>query len=57
MIFCDTKLQCSSLKNNKRTSASRLMDVKYLLVRDQVIDVEYISTHLMVADQVKDGNC
>lgn len=41
-------------KNNKRSKALRLMDVKYLKVQDQlkdvIIDIEHVSTHEMVAD-------
>ncbi|KAB2611500.1 hypothetical protein D8674_019532 [Pyrus ussuriensis x Pyrus communis] len=44
----------SAKKNNRRTSASRLMDVKFLKVREEVkngmIEIQHISTVLMVAD-------
>ncbi|XP_068336674.1 secreted RxLR effector protein 161-like [Pyrus communis] len=46
---------CSLLcKDNKRTSASRLMDVKFLKVKEKVeegtIDVQHLNTSMMVAD-------
>lgn len=41
-------------KNNKRTSASRLMEVKFLKVREKVkecvIIVEHLATDLMIGD-------
>ncbi|XP_050125610.1 uncharacterized protein LOC126602784 [Malus sylvestris] len=53
-IYCDNTSAVFFAKNNKRSEASRLMDIKYLKVQDQVrdeiIDIEHISTHEMVAD-------
>ncbi|KAM1011590.1 hypothetical protein ACFX13_047685 [Malus domestica] len=53
-MYCDNKSAVFFAKNNKRTSASRLMDVKFLKVREKVkqgaINVQHISTSLMVTD-------
>ncbi|KAM1913352.1 hypothetical protein ACFX14_001304 [Malus domestica] len=53
-MFCDNNSAVFFAKNNRRTSASRLMDVKFLKVREEVkkgmIEVQHISTVLMVAD-------
>ncbi|KAM1128224.1 hypothetical protein ACFX15_037517 [Malus domestica] len=53
-MFCDNNSAVFFAKNNKRTSASRLMDVKFLKVREQVkkrvIEVQHISTTMMIAD-------
>ncbi|KAM1237880.1 hypothetical protein ACFX2J_038628 [Malus domestica] len=53
-LFCDNKAAVFFSKNNKRSLANRLMDMKYLKVRDEVkkgsIDIQHISTTLMVAD-------
>lgn len=53
-IFCDNKAAVFFSKNNKRTSASRIMDVKYLVVRDRVkneeIIIEHIDSQSMIAD-------
>lgn len=44
-------------KNNKGSPACRLMDIKYLKVRDEVrkrtIDIQHISKKLMVADPTR----
>ncbi|TQE08813.1 hypothetical protein C1H46_005584 [Malus baccata] len=53
-MFCDNNSAVFFSKNNKRTSASRLMDVKFLKVREKVkqraIVVEHLTTDLMIAD-------
>ncbi|XP_068309679.1 secreted RxLR effector protein 161-like [Pyrus communis] len=53
-LYCDNKAAVFFSKNNKRSYASRLMDIKYLKVRDEVkketVKIEYIHTSLMVAD-------
>lgn len=47
-LYCDNTDAVFFAKNNKRSEASRLMDIKYLKVQDQVrecvIDIEHIST-------------
>lgn len=45
-IFCDNEAAVFFSKNNKRTFASRLMDVKYLVVRDRVKDKDIIIEHV-----------
>ncbi|TQD85515.1 hypothetical protein C1H46_028927 [Malus baccata] len=53
-IYCDNKAAVFFSKNNKRSLACRLMDIKYLKVRDEVkknlVSIEHISTHQMLAD-------
>ncbi|CAL2265536.1 unnamed protein product [Prunus armeniaca] len=53
-IYSDNKAAIYFAKNNKRTSASRIMDVKYLSLQDKVkegiIEVKYINTHSMLAE-------
>ncbi|TQD89904.1 hypothetical protein C1H46_024535 [Malus baccata] len=53
-MYCDNNSAVFFAKNNKRTSASRLMDVKFLKAREKVkqgtIDMQHISTSLMVAN-------
>ncbi|KAM2808794.1 hypothetical protein PS2_043635 [Malus domestica] len=53
-MFCDNSAAVFFSKNNKRTSASRLMDVKFLKVREMVkkgeIEIQFLSTNLMIAD-------
>nr|XP_028957500.1 uncharacterized protein LOC114824513 [Malus domestica] len=53
-LYCDNKVAVFFSKNNKRSYASRLMDVKYLKVRDEMkketVEIEYINTSLMVID-------
>ena len=55
-LYCDNTDAVFFAKNKKRSEASRLMDIKYLKVQDQVregvIDIEHISTHDMVADHL-----
>ncbi|TQE08250.1 hypothetical protein C1H46_006217 [Malus baccata] len=53
-MYCDNNAAVFFSKNNKRTSASRLMDVKFLKVREKVkkgeIEIQYLSTTAMIAD-------
>lgn len=53
-IFCDNKAAVFFSKNNEKSEASHLMDVKYLSVKDHVkkgeISVEHIDAKLMLAD-------
>ncbi|XP_068328125.1 secreted RxLR effector protein 161-like [Pyrus communis] len=53
-MFCDNNSNVFFAKNNRRTFASRLMDGKFLKVREQVkkglIEVQHISTAIMLAD-------
>ncbi|KAM1064086.1 hypothetical protein ACFX2A_028770 [Malus domestica] len=53
-MYCDKNAFVFFSKNNKRTSTSRLMDVKFLKVREKVkkgeIEIQYLSTTAMIAD-------
>ena len=53
-IYCDNSAAVFFSKNNKSSSGSKHLELKYLTVRDLVrkgeIEIEYISTELMVAD-------
>lgn len=52
-IYCDNMWAVLFTKNNRRSDASRLMDIKYLkvkkMLRDDVIQIEHIGTFDMVA--------
>ncbi|XP_050125591.1 uncharacterized protein LOC126602757 [Malus sylvestris] len=52
-MYCDNNAVMFFSKNNKRTSASRLIDVKLLKVREivkkWVIEIQYLSTSSMIA--------
>ncbi|KAM1000142.1 hypothetical protein ACFX2A_006927 [Malus domestica] len=54
VIHCDNKAAVFFSKNNKKSEATRLMDVKYLSVKEHVkkgdILVEHIDTQRMIAD-------
>ncbi|CAL9017000.1 unnamed protein product [Prunus brigantina] len=53
-LYCDNSSTVFFAKNNKRSDASRLLDIKYLTlqdkVRDGVIDIEHLGTLHMIAD-------
>ncbi|CAL2224945.1 unnamed protein product [Prunus armeniaca] len=53
-LYCDNSSAVFFAKNNKRSNASRLLDIKYLTlqdkVRDGVIDIEHLGTLHMIAD-------
>lgn len=53
-MHCDNNSAVLFAKNNRRTSASRLMDVKFLKVMEQVkkwvIEMQHISTLMMLVD-------
>lgn len=53
-MYCDNNSAVFFAKNNRRTSASRLMDMKFLKVQEKVregaIQVEHLSTNAMIAD-------
>ena len=58
-IFCDNSAAVFYTKNNKTTSGSKHLELKYLTVRDLVkngdILVEYINTDSMLADPLTKG--
>ena len=58
-IYCDNSASIFFTKNNKSSSGSKHIEIKYLLVRDMVkkcdIIVEHINTQVMVADPLTKG--
>ena len=54
VIYCDNKAAVFFSKNNKKSYAARLMDVKYQSVKEKVkagmVSIEHIDTTLMLAD-------
>lgn len=58
-IFCDNSSAVFFTKNNKTTSASKHIRIKFLVVREMVedneIEVEHISTEEMTADPLTKG--
>jgi hypothetical protein len=58
-IFCDNSSAVFFTKNNKTTSASKHIRIKFLVVREMVedneIEVEHISTEEMTADSLTKG--
>ncbi|KAI5312625.1 hypothetical protein L3X38_041798 [Prunus dulcis] len=53
-LYCDNRSAMFFAKNNKRFDASRLMDIKYWVLQDKVIDrvidIEHHGTLHMIAD-------
>lgn len=53
-VHCDNKAAVFFSRNNKKFEATRLMDVKYLSVKEHVkkgeIKIEHVDTRLMLAD-------
>ncbi|KAM1649263.1 hypothetical protein ACFX14_010560 [Malus domestica] len=53
-IFCDNNAAIFFTKNNKRSSATRNLDIKYLIAREKVmaglVKIDYLETGSMVAD-------
>uniref|UniRef100_A0A2N9I4J9 Integrase catalytic domain-containing protein n=1 Tax=Fagus sylvatica TaxID=28930 RepID=A0A2N9I4J9_FAGSY len=58
-IFCDNRAAVFFSKNNKTSSGSKHIDIKYLSVRDMVrkgdIIIEHINTEAMIADPLTKG--
>lgn len=54
ILFCDNKADVFFSRNNKGSLACRLMDMKYLKVRDEIrkmtVDIEHIGTNYMLVD-------
>ena len=54
-----TQLQFFLAKNDKRGSRSKLIDIKYLAIRERVkekkVIIEQVSTKLMIADPLTKG--
>ncbi|XP_070679117.1 secreted RxLR effector protein 161-like [Malus domestica] len=53
-LFCDNNAAIFFTKNNKRSSATRNLDIKYLIAREKVmaglIKINYLETGAMIAD-------
>ena len=58
-IFCDNSAAIFMAKNNRSSSQSKHIDIKYLATRERVKDkkvvIENISTELMIADPLTKG--
>src|SRR5262249_61474835 len=58
-IYCDNNAIVFFSKNNKNSSGSKHMEIKYLTVKDMVkkgdIKVEYINTEVMIANPLTNG--
>ncbi|KAM1443641.1 hypothetical protein ACFX2I_039895 [Malus domestica] len=53
-LFCDNNAAIFFTKNNKRSSATRNLDIKYLIAREKVmarlVKIDYLETGSMIAD-------
>ena len=53
-IFCDNNAAIFFTKNNKRSNATRNLDIKYLIAREKVmaglVKIDYLETGSMIAD-------
>ena len=58
-LYCDNSVAVFMAKNNKSGSRSKRIDIKYLAIRECVIElkvvIEHISTELMIADPLTKG--
>ncbi|KAF7138080.1 hypothetical protein RHSIM_Rhsim07G0133500 [Rhododendron simsii] len=58
-IYCDNKAAELYSKNDKSSSKSKHIDIKFLVVKERVrnhlMSIEYISTELMIADPLTKG--
>ena len=58
-INCDNKAAKLYSKNNRSSSKSRHIDIKFLVVKERVqslqVSIEHISTNSMIADQLTKG--
>ena len=54
VIHCDNKVAMFISKNNKQSTANRLMDIKYRSVREDVknglVIIKHVDTNSMIAD-------
>ena len=59
LIYCDNKAAELYSKNNRSSSKSKHIDIKFLVVKERVqnsqVSIEYISTDLIVADPLTKG--
>jgi hypothetical protein len=58
-IYCDNSAAVFFSKNNKSSSGSKYIDIKYLVVRDRVKEgqtkIEHVNTEVMIADPLTKG--
>lgn len=58
-LYCDNKAAELYAKNNRRSSRSKHIDIKFLVVKERVqsnqLAIEHISTNLMIADPLTKG--
>ena len=58
-IYCDNLVAVFMAKNNKSGSRSKHINIKYLVIRERVkekkVDIEDVSTKLMIADPLTKG--
>ena len=58
-LYCDNSVAVFMAKNNKSGSRSKHIDIKYLAIRERVIElkvvIEHISTELMITDPLTKG--
>ena len=58
-IYCDSSVVVNFSNNNKHSSRSKYIDIKYIVVKERVqnrqVFVELIGTRLMIADPLTKG--
>ena len=58
-IYCDNSIAVFFSKNDKYSKGAKHMELKYLIVKEDVqkqrVSIEHISTQLMVADPLTKG--
>ncbi|XP_074317920.1 secreted RxLR effector protein 161-like [Silene latifolia] len=58
-MYCDNSAAVFMAKNNKSGSRSKHIDIKYLAIKERVLEkkviIEHISTELMIADPLTKG--
>ena len=58
-LYCDNSVAVFMATNNKSGSRSKHINIKYLVIREGVIEmkvvIEHISTELMIADHLTKG--
>ncbi|KAL3529758.1 hypothetical protein ACH5RR_009080 [Cinchona calisaya] len=58
-LFCDNKLVVLYSNNNRRSTKSKHIDIKFLAVKERVqsgqVFIEYIGTNSMIADSLNKG--
>ena len=53
-IYCDNSAAVSFSKNNKRSSGSKHMEIKYLVVREKVQKLQTAIVHIATEDMIAD---